>query len=115
MTGGECAVSLQQAQEGAILSRPLTDAGGTVLLAQGAVLTAASLAALRRRGVEQCWIVATPLYDAAAQAGAEAARQRRLDRLAVLFRATPSDAAGAGLLALLQRYRQGDSHDTAEF
>ncbi|OBV40763.1 hypothetical protein [Janthinobacterium psychrotolerans] len=109
MSAGERAVPLEQAREGAILSRALRDASGTVLLAQGAVLTAASLAALRRRGVKDCWIVAAPPHDGAAeQAQLEAMRQRQLARLAVLFRATPADAPGAGLLALLQRYRQGD-------
>ena len=108
MNGEERELSLQQVQEGAILARALSDASGTVLLAQGAVLTAASLAALRRRGVESCWIAAAPVSDAAELAHAAAARQRQLERLAILFRGTPRDAAGAGLLALMQRYRQGD-------
>lgn len=108
MNGGEREVPLRQAQEGAILSRALRDASGSVLLAQGAVLTAASLAALHRRGVEDCWIVAAPQPDAADQAQADAVRQRQLERLSILFRATPPDAAGADLLALLRRYRQGD-------
>lgn len=107
MSEGEREVPLQQAQEGAVLSRPLNDASGTVLLAQGAVLTVASLAALRRRGVEHCWIVDLALDDGADQAHAAATRQRQLERLSILFRATPPEAAGAGLLALLQRYRQG--------
>ena len=100
-------IALEQAQEGMLLAQALSDAGGAVLLAQGATLTAANLAALRRRGVERCWIVAREEDDPAAQAHTEQERARRLERLAVLFRATPPDGAGAQLLALLQRYRQG--------
>ncbi|MGK5023828.1 hypothetical protein [Janthinobacterium sp. RB2R34] len=107
MNAGEREVALAQVQEGAMLSRAILDASGMVLLAQGAALTAGSLAALRRRGVEACWIVAAPLNDAGDQEHAAAARQHQLARLSIVFRATPPDAPGAGLLALLQRYRQG--------
>ncbi|WP_219114244.1 hypothetical protein [Janthinobacterium sp. UMAB-56] len=100
-------ISMEEAQEGMVLARVLSDAGGAVLLAQGAILTAANLTALRRRNVERCHIVAEEVTDPAAQAHAEQERLHRLARLAVLFRATPPDSAGAELLALLQRYRQG--------
>lgn len=107
MSAGEREVPLAQATNGAVLARDLADDHGTVLLAQGAVLTPASLAALCRRHIEQCWVVAEAADDAAGQAQADAVRQRQLERLPILFRGTPPDAAGAGLLALLQRYRQG--------
>ncbi|MGK5050240.1 hypothetical protein [Janthinobacterium sp. RB2P8] len=100
-------ISMEQAQEGMVLAHALSDASGTVLLAQGATLTAASLTALRRRNVERCHVVMEAALDPAAQAHAEQERVRRLERLAVLFRTTPPDSAGAELLALLQRYRQG--------
>ena len=100
-------ISIEQAQEGMVLAQALNDASGAVLLAQGATLTAANLAALRRRNVERCHVVMAEEPDPAAQAQAEQERARRLERLAVLFRATPPDSAGAQLLALLQRYRQG--------
>ncbi len=102
-------ISMEQAQEGMVLAQALSDASGAVLLAQGATLTAASLTALRRRNVERCYVVMEETPDPAAQAHAEQERLRRLERLAVLFRATPPDSAGAQLLALLQRYRQGDA------
>ncbi len=100
-------ISMEQAQEGMVLAQALSDASGAVLLARGATLTAASLTALRRRNVERCHVVAEDEVDPVAQAHAEQERLRRLERLAVLFRATPPDSAGAELLALLQRYRQG--------
>ncbi|MCM2568823.1 hypothetical protein [Janthinobacterium kumbetense] len=100
-------ISMEQAQEGMVLAQALNDASGAVLLAQGATLTAANLTALRRRNVERCHVVMEAEPDPAAQAHAEQERVRRLERLAVLFRATPPDSAGAELLALLQRYRQG--------
>ncbi|WP_146009709.1 hypothetical protein [Janthinobacterium sp. ROICE36] len=104
-SGGE--ISMEQAQEGMVLAQALSDASGAVLLARGATLTAASLTALRRRNVERCHIVMDAVPDPAAQAHAEQERVRRLERLAVLFRTTPPDSAGAQLLSLLQRYRQG--------
>ena len=100
-------ISMEQALEGMVLAQALSDASGAVLLAQGATLTAASLTALRRRNVERCYVVMEAAFDPAAQAHAEQERVRRLERLAVLFRATPPDSAGAQLLSLLQRYRQG--------
>lgn len=108
MTAPEREVRLEQAGEGAVLARALVDEHGAVLLAQGAVLSSASLAALRRRQVGYCWIVADVPDDAMARAQADAARQQQLVRLPILFRGTPPGAAGAGLLALLQRYRQGE-------
>lgn len=100
-------IVMEQAQEGMVLAQALSDASGAVLLAQGATLTAANLTALRRRNVERCHVVMEAEPDPDAQAHAEQERARRLERLAVLFRATPPDSAGAELLALLQRYRQG--------
>ncbi|WP_300759717.1 hypothetical protein [Janthinobacterium sp.] len=101
-------LALDLAQEGMVLARALTDAAGAVLLAQGATLTAANLAALRRRGVESCCIIGSEeaAADPAAQAQAARTRARQLERLQLLFRATSPDSAGAELLALLQRYRQ---------
>ena len=108
MNAGERAVPLEQAAEGAVLARALRDDHGAVLLAQGAVLTSASLAALRRRGIEHCWIVAAPLDDAADKAQAEPCASASWNACLILFRGTPADAAGADLQALLLRYRQGE-------
>ena len=102
-------ISIEQAQEGMVLAQALSDASGTVLLAQGATLTVANLTALRRRNVERCHVVMEEVIDPAALAHAEQERARRLERLAVLFRATPPGSAGAQLLVLLQRYRQGSA------
>ena len=109
MSSGSREIALEQAQEGMLLAQALSDTGGAVLLAQGATLTAANLAALRRRGVERCSVVAEDEAEAdpAALENAERERARQLARLQWLFRATPPDGPGAQLLALLQRYRQG--------
>lgn len=106
---GSREITLELAQEGMLLAQPLSDASGAVLLAQGASLTDANLAALRRRGVERCSVVAEDEaeLDPAAQANAERERERQLARLQRLFRATPPGEPGAQLQALLQRYRQG--------
>ena len=108
MNAGERAVPLEQAPEGAVLARALRDDHGAVLLAQGAVLTSASLAALCKRHIDHCWIVDLSLDDAADRAQADAVRQRQLERLPILFRGTPPGTAGADLQALLLRYRQGE-------
>ena len=109
MSDSGCEISMEQAQEGMVLAQALSDASGAVLLARGATLTAASLTALRRRNIERCHVVMDEAPDPAAQELAEQERLRRLERLAVLFRATPPESSGAQLLALLQRYRQGDA------
>lgn len=108
MNAGERAVPLEQAPEGAVLARALSDDHGAVLLAQGAVLTSASLAALRRRNIDHCWIVDLSLDDAAGKAQAAALRQHQLERLPILFRGAAPGTAGADLQALLLRYRQGE-------
>lgn len=98
-------IELDQACAGMVLAEALCDAHGGVLLAQGASLTDATLAALRRRGVEHCSIVCAPQVDPAARARE---RERQLARLQRLFRHSGSGEAGATLLKLLTDYRNRD-------
>ncbi len=100
-------VELDAASAGMVLAEALLDGHGTVLLPGGATLSEATLASLRRRGVEHCCVL-----EAAAPADpAELARlrQRDVERLARLFRHHPADDGGGGggaeLLRLLTGYR----------
>lgn len=98
-------IGLEQAAEGMTLAAALLDAHGGVLLPQDATLTAATLASLRRRGVERCvvWSAAAPA-DPAELARARAQRLARLDRL---FRHSAASDGGAALLERLRAYREG--------
>jgi hypothetical protein len=107
-------VELDAASAGMVLAEALLDGHGAVLLPSGATLSEATLASLRRRGVEHCCV----LEAAAAADPAALARQRQHDveRLARLFRHHPAEAAagaeaggGAELLRLLTAYRLGEA------
>ena len=92
---------------GAVLAEALRDPGGAVLLAAGAVLTDATLKALRRRGITALGVLAFAAADSGAASLAE--RERQCARLARLFRncaASDTSSASAMLLARLLHYRR---------
>jgi hypothetical protein len=92
-------IGLEQAAPGMTLAAALLDAHGAVLLPQDAVLTAASLAALRRRGVSRCVVRAAEAPATPAQLA------QRVQRLEHVFRHC-ADAGGSRLLLqLLRDYR----------
>lgn len=94
-------VHLEHATPGMTLSDNILDKQGQVLLAQGTVLTAATLAALARHDI---LVVPIAVAGAAAPVVDEAAV---MDRLAYLFRGHDGgDASGpmATATALLHRY-----------
>ena len=98
-------IGLEQAVEGMTLAAALLDAHGGVLLPQDATLTAATLASLRRRGIERCVVwSAADAPDPAALARARALQLARLDRL---FRHSADSDGGAALLQRLRAYREG--------
>lgn len=105
-------LSLELARSGMVLAEALLDAHGGLLLPEGSVLSDASLAALRRRDVAGCSVVAdqpeSEADNAAAAAARAALRAEQLERLTHLFRHSGDDPAAAALLALLQHYRQQD-------
>ncbi|NVM79232.1 hypothetical protein FHW83_005069 [Duganella sp. SG902] len=102
--GKSSEIDLEQAAEGMTLASALLDANGSVLLPQDAPLTAAVLAALRRRGIDRCVVWS----EEDAPDPAELARQRalRLQRLEHLFRHCADAAGSQALLAQLRNYRQ---------
>lgn len=108
-------IAIDQAAAGMVLAADLLDAHGAVLLPHGATLTDATLASLRRRGVDHCTV--EPAADAAdadgapspsalaEQAARAALRERQLARLQHLFRHSAGYEANAMLLQLLTDYR----------
>jgi hypothetical protein len=100
-------IALDQAAAGMTLACALLDANGSVLLPQDAALTAATLASLRRRGIERCVVWA----EAEAPDPAVLARQRerRLERLERLFRRRGADPGSQSLLQRLRGYRERQS------
>jgi hypothetical protein len=97
-------IALDQAAPGMTLAAALLDAHGGVLLPQDAALTAATLASLRRRGVERCvvWAEAEPV-DPTLRARE---REIRLLRLRNLFRHSGASEGGAFLLRRIGDYRE---------
>lgn len=92
-------VSLETATEGMILSDDILDQQGQVLLAQGTVLTAATIAALGRHDIALLPIAVT---GAAAPIIDEAAITARLD---YLFRGTDAVSANAILHEYIADFR----------
>lgn len=98
-------IDLQQAEAGMLLAENLLDSGGAVLLPQGAPLTAANIASLRRRGIETCRVLApASLEDDALK---RQRRERALARLERIFRHRDAHDASGHLLAIVRRYREG--------
>jgi hypothetical protein len=105
MTTLDNAIAIDAAVEGMVLSHDLRDSGGAVLLPAGAVLSAASLGSLRRRGIERLQVVPAAAPPDPAALAAE--RERQTKRLASLFRHSASCGATARLLDQMITYRYG--------
>lgn len=122
----EQTIALADALPGMALASALCDAAGSVLLPQGAILSAATLAALQRRDVRQITVQAAEQGTMqAAQCGAASAipaapagaamesppasGEPPLQRLQHLFRHSATIEDSGQLMALLERYRSGDA------
>lgn len=112
MTSTDTTIDIDAASEGMVLSHSLLDSGGAVLLPAGASLSAASLASLRRRGIERLQVrveqQASAAEEAAEHAARQAERERQCQRLAHLFRSSAQVGASARLLEQLVAYRKGN-------
>ena len=100
-------VPLKEVAAGAMLAADVTDAGGRILLARGALITDAVLASLRRRGIET---VAVALAEDNAAADPTAHRIVIEQEMRVRFRRAGHGAASrllfqATLEHLLERDR----------
>jgi hypothetical protein len=103
-------IALDQATVGMTLAAQLLDDSGNVLLPAGAVLSAAMLDKLERRGVATLTVAmqaeADPHAVLADKARAEAERERRQARLAHLFRHSAAEGATGELVELLLNYHR---------
>jgi hypothetical protein len=97
MTAAYQHLAVADVRPGMVLSDEIVDALGQVLLPQGAVLTAATIALLPRHGVESLAVLRADL-GAAAPAPDLAAIQQRLDHLFRKHDADDADDWGTGLL-----------------
>ena len=103
-------IALDQATVGMSLAAQLLDDSGNVLLPAGAVLSAAILNKLERRGIATLTVTmeaeSDPHAALADQAEAEAERERRQARLAHLFRHSAAEGATGQLVELLLNYHR---------
>lgn len=96
-------VPLDHARAGMVLAQDVRDAGGGCLLAQGAELTDATLASLRRRGLDHVMVAeAEQALSPEQRAAREADIRARIDRL---FRKAASDPMLLKLHATILQYR----------
>lgn len=107
MTTTDTTLDIDAACEGMVLSHNLLDSGGAVLLPAGATLSAASLASLRRRGIEHLQVRLAAEVSEADEAAMRAERERQCQRLQRLFRSSSAVGASATLLEHLLAYRKG--------
>jgi hypothetical protein len=95
-------LALSDVRPGMVLSDVLLDQQGQVLLPQGAVLTAAIIAALPRHGVEMLAV----LRGDADSAGPEPDHAALQGRLAHLFRNNDTEDSGDWATGILHRYME---------
>jgi hypothetical protein len=93
--------ALDATSPGSVLAKPVTDAGGAVLLPAGLALTEAHLDSLRRRGIATLTVVL-------AIDPAELARRREAVRLRImhLFRHTADEPGSQALLHAVLAFRE---------
>lgn len=101
MIGRYKQVAIDDAGAGMVLAAEVRDGQGNVLLAEGAALTDALLAALRRRGVESVRIEG----DEVSEEQLAAERERIAARLAHLFRKPHGGAADTLLREQISAWR----------
>lgn len=96
-------LDLDDAEAGMTLADTLLDAHGGVLLPQGTALTEAILTSLRRRGIEEIFVV----NDNISEAELAAERERVELRLGQLFQKCSGQGASDLLLQSVMQYRLG--------
>ena len=96
-------LDLDDVVPGMTLSDTLHDAQGGVLLPQGVVLTEQMLNSLRRRGIDQIFVV----NDDISEADLAAEHERVQQRLDQLFKQCKGQGASEPLLQSVMQYRFG--------
>ena len=98
-------LDLGEALPGMILSDDILDAHGGVLLPRGSSMTEGTLLSLRRRGIDQLFVLNEELSAADLAAESERVQQR----LVHLFRKCRNQDTSASLLQSIMQYRLGES------
>ena len=94
--------ALDQLAAGMVLAQDVCDAGGGRLLAQGSELSEATIALLRRRGIEHVLVAVEETLTPEQRAAREAEIRQRIERL---FRKAGNDPMLLKLRATLLQYR----------
>ena len=94
--------ALDQLTAGMVLAQDVCDATGGRLLAQGAELSGATIASLKRRGVDYVMVAVEEILTPEQRAAREAQTRERIERL---FRKAGSDPMLLKLRATLLQYR----------
>lgn len=95
-------LALDEVKAGMALAQEVRDAGGNCLLGQGAELSEATIASLRRRGVAHVMVAVEETLTPEQRA----AREREVqDRMDYLFRNAGNDPMLFKLRAVVQQYR----------
>lgn len=98
---------LHKVTAGMVLADNLLDKQGHVLLPSGTALTAAMISSIAHHDIHQLSILSDQTSESEHDNAGE--RQRKLDRLAILFRQTPYETPTSTLLAYIQKYRSDDA------
>lgn len=94
--------ALEQLEAGMVLAQSVCDAGGGCLLAQGAELSDATIASLRRRGVDHAMVAVEEILTPEQRIAREAEVRERVKHL---FRKAGDDPMLLKLRATLLQYR----------
>lgn len=106
MTAPQRLIGIDDVTAGNRLARDLLDDRSQVLMPAGAELTDSSLLSLRRRDVQELWVVDDSVPTPDPHLAQVAQREHHRARLARLFRKLDTGAAEPGrLLTLMRRYR----------
>jgi hypothetical protein len=95
-------VALERLEAGMVLTQGVCDAGGGCLLAQGAELSDATIASLRRRGVDHAMVAVEEILTPEQRIAREAEVRERVKHL---FRKAGDDLMLLKLRATLSQYR----------
>lgn len=98
-------MDVDDAVAGMVLSEDVLDGQGGVLLPKATALTDTMLTSLRRRGIDNVFVV----NDDISEADLKAERERVERRLSTLFRLCKSEGACGVLLQRVSEYRLGEA------
>lgn len=100
-------LTLDHARAGMVLADEVLDKQGHVLLPAGTTLTKQLIHSLENHGIQQVSITVTQSEEQIQQE--QAYHQKKLDRLATIFRHCPDNPASLELRSCIEKYRQAEA------